>query len=67
MDAKNLQLAQALVPSTYIRQGADSMATRRGLVRVLLSQRRLPDEGWDDMTIELLLTDLAQMDSNNFP
>jgi len=30
-------------------------------------QRKWPEEGWDDTTIELFLADLAQMDSNNFP
>lgn len=33
----------------------------------LILQRKWPEEGWDDATIELLLADLAQMDSNNFP
>lgn len=30
-------------------------------------QRKCPDEGWDDQTIEGFLVDLAKMDSNNFP
>jgi O-phospho-L-seryl-tRNASec:L-selenocysteinyl-tRNA synthase len=30
-------------------------------------QRKWPEEGWDDTTVELFLADLAQMDSNNFP
>jgi len=30
-------------------------------------QRKWPEEGWDDATIEMFLADLAQMDSNNFP
>lgn len=30
-------------------------------------QKKWPEEGWDDTTIELFLTDLSQMDSNNFP
>lgn len=30
-------------------------------------QRKWPEEGWDDATIEAFLSDLAQMDSNNFP
>ncbi len=29
-------------------------------------QRQLPDVGWDDTTIELFLSELAVMDSNNF-
>ena len=32
-----------------------------------LSQRKLPDEGWSTLRIELLLQELALMDSNNFP
>ena len=35
-------------------------------VNALLSNRRLPAEGWDDTSIELLLSQLAVMDSNNF-
>lgn len=30
-------------------------------------QRKWPEEGWDDATIEAFLSDLSQMDSNNFP
>ena len=29
--------------------------------------RRLPDHGWDEASIEMLINDLAMMDSNNFP
>ena len=32
----------------------------------LYFQRKIPEEGWDDQTIELLLNELAVMDSNNF-
>ena len=30
-------------------------------------QRKWPEVGWDDATIELMLSELALMDSNNFP
>lgn len=30
-------------------------------------QKKWPEDGWDDTTIELFLADLAQLDSNNFP
>ena len=36
------------------------------VVRRLLSQRRLPDEGFDDRMVEAVLSELAGMDSNNF-
>jgi len=30
-------------------------------------QRKMPDEGWPDNRIEMLLSELSMMDSNNFP
>lgn len=30
-------------------------------------QKKLPNEGWDDARIQLLLQELSLMDSNNFP
>lgn len=32
-----------------------------------MMQRKVPDEGWDDLRIQLLLQELSLMDSNNFP
>ena len=32
-----------------------------------LTQRKLPEEGWPDNRIEMLLGELSMMDSNNFP
>jgi len=34
---------------------------------VFIIQRKLPEYGWSDLRIELLLQELALMDSNNFP
>ena len=36
-------------------------------VRQLLAHRKLPENGWDDASIEMLLQQLSLMDSNNFP
>jgi O-phospho-L-seryl-tRNASec:L-selenocysteinyl-tRNA synthase len=66
MNPKNAALASDFVDATYIEQGMQSLRARENLVRVLLSQRRLPDEGWDDGSIESFLHELASMDSNNF-
>ncbi|CAI7908358.1 unnamed protein product [Closterium sp. NIES-54] len=66
MDAANLKLAEGLVSPSYVRQGAQSLAQRHNMVRSLLSQRKLPRDGWDDDTIELLLKDLSLMDSSGF-
>lgn len=67
MNAKNAALAEALVARTYVQQGVDALRTREQQVGALLAQRRLPDAGWDELSVELLLRTLAAMDSNNFP
>jgi hypothetical protein len=56
MDPDNCALAARLVSPSYISQGAQALATRRRLVKALLSSRRLPQRGWDEATIEMLLT-----------
>lgn len=55
MDAQNLDLAARLVSSRYIKAGEQALATRRSQIKGLLSQRRMPEEGWDDLTIEAFL------------
>lgn len=55
MDQQNCTLAAQLVSSSYIQQGAEALATRRKLIRTLLSQRRLPLHGWDEETIQLFI------------
>lgn len=66
MNAKNAQLAEAFVPATYVQQGLDALRNREQLLTVLLSQRRVPDDGWDEQSVEMALQTLAAMDSNNF-
>ena len=66
MDADNCALASHFISQTYIKQGSQALSRRRKLIKTLLSQRRLPDVGWDDATIELFLQEAALMDSNNF-
>lgn len=55
MNQHNCALAALFVSSTYIQQGAEAIATRQRLITSLLSQRRLPQEGWDDDTIMLFI------------
>lgn len=66
MDSDNCTLASQLVSANYINQGSQALTRRRKIVKTLLSQRRMPPEGWDDATIELFLNEVALMDSNNF-
>jgi O-phospho-L-seryl-tRNASec:L-selenocysteinyl-tRNA synthase len=35
-------------------------------MQILLQQRKLPENGWDDQLIELFLYEISVMDSNNF-
>lgn len=63
---KNADLASQIVNNTYITQGVNALNARHKMFTDLLSQRRMPDEGWEDATIEYLLNQLSMMDSNNF-
>ena len=66
MNERTFELAQAFVGRAYAGQAQQARKTREKLIETLLTQRRLPDAGWDDPTIELFLAELATMDSNNF-
>lgn len=66
MDPQNCDLATGLVSKRYINQGSQAISRRHKLIKTLLSQRKLPEHGWDDATIEMLLQDASFMDSNNF-
>lgn len=55
MNADNCVLARGLVSASYVAQGAEALAKRQKLIKTVLSQRRLPQSGWDDATIELFI------------
>jgi len=52
MDAGNCEQACGLVSRSYINQGQQALARRHRLIKALLSSRRLPEQGWDEPTIE---------------
>eukprot|EP00658_Telonema_sp_P-2_P068122 TRINITY_DN5704_c0_g2_i1.p1 TRINITY_DN5704_c0_g2~~TRINITY_DN5704_c0_g2_i1.p1 ORF type:complete len:380 (-),score=93.41 TRINITY_DN5704_c0_g2_i1:785-1924(-) len=66
MDGQSFGLAAALIGDTYAQQGQGSHRMHSKLVHNLLTQRCMPPQGWDDMSIEMLLHELSLMDSNNF-
>ncbi len=66
MEPRNFELSSKLISSRYIIQAQQARTQRESLLRGLLSQRRLPEDGWDDHTIELVLQEFSGMDSNNF-
>jgi hypothetical protein len=66
MNSTNIRLASSLISDTYVKQASDARKQLEKQVTILLSQRRMPEEAWDDMSILSFLGELSQMDSNNF-
>ena len=66
MNEEILSLACGFVPERYVRHAAQAKKRRENLIRGILSSRKLPVEGLDDLTIELLLQEVAALDTNNF-
>eukprot|EP01132_Coremiostelium_polycephalum_P002136 gene2136-2634_t len=66
MNSKNLELCKGLINNSYIDQASQATGQFNTLISSLLSQRRLPDEGWNDSSIKLFLNQISMMDSNNF-
>lgn len=52
MNEKNFELSKNLIPSTYVYQGRDAIRRREKQVTELLSNRKIPMEGWDNQSIE---------------
>ncbi len=67
MNAQNLKLASELVNKSYIDLSADSLHSREKMIKLLLSHRILPLDGWDNLSIKHFLFTLSEMDTNNFP
>eukprot|EP01038_Epipyxis_sp_PR26KG_P010427 gene10427-14007_t len=54
------------INKSYLQQGYDNERAINKRVSVLLKHHKLPKKGLDDRSIELLLQELASLDSNNF-
>ena len=55
MEQQTLELIKDLLPSSYISQASAALSQRRSLIKSLLSQRCMPEVGWDETSIEQLL------------
>lgn len=66
MNQANLDLCADIIDKSYVRLASNSLHARENLFKVLLSQRTLPEEGYDDLTIQYFLDLMAIMDTNNF-
>ncbi|XP_054168578.1 O-phosphoseryl-tRNA(Sec) selenium transferase-like [Oppia nitens] len=66
MDDTFKLLVNNLLKTSVTETAIDSMTTRENRIRQLFRHRKCPVDGWDEVTIELLVNRLALMDSNNF-
>ena len=67
MNDANFSLAEGLVSSGYVRQAQQARRARENMVKTLLSQRRMPDAGWDDAkSLAAAAAPRHMMDSNTF-
>lgn len=66
MNDKNVGFASGLIKPSYVTLGHNSIQKRQNIFKELLTQRQLPEQGLDDLTITYFLDELALMDSNNF-
>lgn len=66
MNPDTYAVCEKLIPATYVQQGRESRRVRENKIKHLLEQRKWPEDGWDEETIEMLLRELSVMDSNNF-
>lgn len=60
------RLCEKLIPSAYVSQGIQARRSHENLIKHLLEQRKWPEHGWSEQTIELFLHEMSLMDSNNF-
>ena len=59
MDSSNSQFAKELITTRYVDLGMENIVSTRKLVANLLSNRRIPEKGWDVRIFHLLSILLA--------
>lgn len=45
---------------------SDARKQREKKIKQILEKRKIPEIGLDELTVELLVNEIAQLDSNNF-
>lgn len=66
MNTQHFEMMRDLVNPNYVLQAEQARNSRSNLITSLLSQRRLPDKGWDNANIQSFLEEIASFDTNNF-
>lgn len=62
----NQRLCESLVSTSYVRRADEASKRQTKLFSQLVSNRKLPTDGWNEQVIESFLLELSQLDSNNF-
>ncbi|KAL2911861.1 hypothetical protein HK105_208641 [Polyrhizophydium stewartii] len=66
MDSKSLDLCAGILQNgSYIALARQNQAQKTALLVRLLSERRMPQQGWTDEQVRSVLAMFASMDSNN--
>ncbi|CAL8125291.1 unnamed protein product [Orchesella dallaii] len=60
------KVGKKLLPTSLLQHASESANSRNKQFQILLEQRKWPEEGWDERTIEIFLNELSAMDTNNF-
>lgn len=66
MNGKTYELLTHFVPKSYVEQAHQVHNSHENQIRILLEKRKVPEKGWSEDQIELLLHQFSLMDSNNF-
>lgn len=65
MNDESFRVASTLINAKYIDQSHQAIKKRQKLFQTLLSQRCMPEKGWDNVSIQAFIDQMSQMDCNN--
>ena len=66
MDVESYKYCERMVSKAYVANGREAKRSNTKELRMLLEHRKMPAEGWNSAMVNLALSELSAMDSNNF-
>ena len=66
MEKTNLEEIEKLIGKSYKDIGNENLQSLSNKLKTILTQRKMPEIGWNDIQIERLILELSNMDTNNF-
>lgn len=66
MNEQNFALVEQIIGKSYKDSSQQALRKRESLVTSLLSEKKIPTNPWDELSIKQILNDCALMDSNTF-